>query len=555
MDYPENARFLVLVLSVRDCVLVVLGLLILERLLGGTWEEGIRWVERRSAALAAHKGAAVLLVFASVLLLRICLLPLLPVPVPGAHDEFSYLLAGDTFAHGRLANPTHPLWQSFETFHVLSHPTYASIYPPAQGFALALGEILGGPWIGVLLSVAAMCAAIVWMLQGWLPARFAFLGGILAVLKFGVASYWINSYWGGAMAAVGGALVLGALPRLLKRGRVRNALLLGLGVAILANSRPVEGFLFCIPPALYFFWILSPRPKRLSEGRRLALAGILGAVLLLTLSFVGYYDWRVTGHPLLLPHAFYTRQHATTMFLWNAPSAPKRYANPQLDRFFERERLSYRPTVGEALRVTGDKVTRDSFCFLWGGALLLLPTTVASVRGRKLRLLAMTLLLAATGSFLIVWSFPHYVAALTCVLYAFLIQGVRRLRALPGRGRSRGRLLSRAAVLLLVFASARYAVHHVCDSMGWCRGLVDRQALLDRLRKEPGNHLVLVHYGPAHEVGREWVYNDAEIDGAKVVWARELDPAQTKGLLSYFSNRRVWEVDPDSRPRELIPFR
>jgi hypothetical protein len=61
---------------------------------------------------------------------------------------------------------------------------------------LALGELLGHPWIGVLLSVSVMTAAGLWALQAWFPSRWALLGGILVFLRVAISSYWINSYWG-----------------------------------------------------------------------------------------------------------------------------------------------------------------------------------------------------------------------------------------------------------------------------------------------------------------------------------------------------------------------
>ena len=554
----ESTLLTLKIVAISSILTVIFGLLAL--LFPHAGKDFVHRLEQKLSRFAERKIAVVLVLFFAVIALRLLLLPLLPVPVPGIHDEFSYLLMADTFAHGRLANPPHPMWISFETFHVNWFPKYASMYPPAQGFALALGQILGHPWIGVMLSDAAMCAAILWMLQGWFPARWALLGGVLVALKFGIASNWMNSYWGGAAAALGGALVLGALPRIAKCGRVRDAILLGLGVAILANSRPYEGFLFCIPAGVSLLWWLIGKTKA-RQPLRVRLQNVLAPlalVLVLTAGFMGYYNWRLTGNPLLLPHVLNTRTyHTTGLFLWDHKKPEIHYRNQQFEDFYnDWERASYDNTWADVGRVSAEKLGRFAVTYFWVGELLLLPAVPFLFRDRKMRLLILTLLLVTVGVFAVIWSNPHYAAPLTCIILALMVQAIRHLRTMRIGVRRVGLALSRAVVLLLALDTVLYVSLRMCGPLPWtCQGDPSRAVVAEKLQRTPGKHLIMVRYEKDnHNIHDEWVYNGAEIDNAKVLWARELDPQQNANLFAYFRDRKIWLVIPDSDNTYLEPY-
>ena len=519
------------------------------------------FAENVFSKLGRRRVFAAATIFFGVIAVRLLLLPLLPVPTPGIHDEFSYLLMGDTFAHGRLTNPSHPMWLSFETFHVNWFPTYSSMYPPAQGAALALGQILGSPWIGVLLTAAGMCAAIYWMLCAWIPARWAFLGGVLTALKLGLASYWVNSYWGGAVAAIGGAVVLGSVARLLKRARWQESILLGLGLAILANSRPYEGFVFCLPAAfllLRWFWrrSRSATPQGIPWARVIA---PLFAVGILTLTFMGYYNWRLTGNALLFPHTLNERTYEhIPPFFWQSPLPEKHYNNARLEEFFnEWEPEEYTRSWSAYWEVTKTKTYRIASAFLWPGLLLALPGLPFAFRDKKLRVLWLTTGLVFIAIYIVVWSNSHYAAPVTCLVYALFVQSLRHLRTMHSGKFEWGKALARACVVALVLDTAVAAAHRECDPLYWtCTGDQSRTLVLQELQAEPGKHLVMVRYNNDDlSIHDEWVFNGADIDGSKVVWARELDKTQNDKLFTYYKDRKIWLATTQDGHLVFRPYR
>jgi hypothetical protein len=559
-------------------VLRIESILVLAALIGAlTFPSlGSRWfekLERRFSAFARRRTLSAVAVGLLALTLRAALLPILPIPEPIVHDEYAYLLAADTYAHGRLTNPTHPMWVHFESFGIIQQPSYQCIAQPAQGMLLAAGKVLfhdafWGTWLGAGL----MCASICWMLQGWLPPRWALLGGLLAVLRFGVFGYWANSYWGGIPGAIGGALVLGALPRIKTSQRVRDALLMGLGLAILANSRPFEGFVFGLPVAgLLFAWMFrkhSPSFKTLLPRVVMPLC----LVLAVTVAGIAYYCWRVTGSPFRMPYQVEKQTYGVApYFLWQPLSLPPTYHHEVMQEMYAnrippRYELSKSP-VGLLI-----KIYRAWIFFLWPALTLpLLMLVVALPYGfswrqtrKRTRFLLLVFVTVVAGLALETFFEPHYASPLTGIILVLVLLALRQLSFWRFRGKRSGLFLVRAVP---VICAVMFVLRTVAGPMHIPLGefytpawhqvgptSFGRAAMLTRLQQLAGRQLVIVRYQLGRDPFEEWVYNEADIDAARVVWARDMGPAENRELVEYFRNRRAWLLEADEKPPRLTPY-
>ncbi|MBV9183374.1 MAG: hypothetical protein JO356_18895 [Acidobacteria bacterium] len=523
-------------------------------------------IESGLARLSRRRVLSIMLIASSAIALRLILLPVLPIPEPVVHDEFGYLLAADTFAHGRLTNPTHPLWQHFESFSILQKPTYQCFGQPGQGMILALGKLLfGHPFGGVLLSVAAMCGAITWMLQGWLGPEWALIGGILCIARYGSFCYWANSYWGGSLGAAAGALVLGALPRIQSAWRTRDATLMGAGMALLVITRPYEGLVFSLPIAAALVTAIRARtrPPLRVWLRRTVLP--LGLVLGVAVGCQSYYFWRVTGNPFRSPYQVERETYAVVPYMaWQHFRPAPAYHNEVMKKMYSEDDPAHYRRFRSFLGQTAYAIVGWSF-FL-GPALtapflmlfLSLPNDF-SVRNicRPTRFLLIVGFVFLLGCALENYYNPHYSSPATGLILALTLLAMRQMR----RWSPRGVFLSRALpIICLVTLAVRAAAVplniplHEFYEFAWHETGVPsfgRQKIQEQLERMPGKHLVMVHYGSNHDPFFEWVYNEANIDNAKVVWSRELGSEQDRALMAYFHDRKVWLLEADRNPPKL----
>jgi hypothetical protein len=336
-----------------------------------------------------------------------------------------------------------------------------------------------------------------------------------------------------------------------------NAFLLALGLVILANSRPYEGFVFAIPVGLAMVaWLTGKDRPPLEQSLMrvvLPIIVILGAGGLAT----GFYYSRVTGSPFVMTYQVNRGQYATApYFIWQTPRPEPFYRHAVIRDYYRWELGEFernRTVQGYVERGAWKVVSWWQFYL---GPLLTLPLLALPwvVRERKMGLPVLLCGAMIAGFAVQTWTLPHYFSPATGALYILLVQGLRHLRHWWGEA---GPALVRAVPLLacgMILLRVTAAAMHTHIEPDWPRGNLERAAIVRELRQVPGDQLVFVRYGAHHDVDREWVWNDALIDGAKVVWARDMGASQNMELLEYYKQRRAWQIDGDDSSPKLEPY-
>jgi hypothetical protein len=379
-------------------------------------------------------------------------------------------------------------------------------------------------------------------------------------MEFGPLSMWMNSYWGGAFAATAGCLVFGALPRLLHRPNKRNAGLLGLGVAMHLLTRPYESIFLVFSIGLYLLPNLN-KAERWRAAWRPALA--VGLALLPAIVLILFQNRSVTGSWTTLPYSLSQYQYGVPASLtFQQPVVPHNVLTPQqaLDYRMQRSFQSAPETIGSYLLRLEYRVRFYRFFFL-PPLYLALAAFLVTVRGYRDAWVLITLLLFALGvNFFPAFQF-HYLAAVTCLFLLISVAGLERL----------SRWRPEIAAILVALCAAQFLLWygmHLFEGTTIPVGLASfetwdvlnhrnperRVAVNRQLAEMPGKLLVFVRYSPRHIFQDEWVYNAADIDDSRIVWARDLGPEQDRALIDYYRGRTILLLEPDDRPPTLKPY-
>ncbi len=470
-------------------------------------------------------------------------------PVPWIHDEFSYLLGADTFSHGRLTNPPHPLPAFFESPHILLRPTYCSKYLPGQALVLAAGQILfGTPFAGVVIQGAGMIFACYLMLAAWVARPWPAVIMAILIVRFQPPMYWVDSYWGGPLAAVGAALVLLAAGIVRHRGASASAgVVFGFGAVTLAYTRIYEGGVLAICVAVYVLYVARPR-ESLQPMIRLACA--VGLVVAAGAIWLGYYNWRTTGNPVRLAYMVYDSTFSVTPPLWFMPLRPQpAYDQPHLAD--QHGLHGYEANQYREVRTLRDlpKRTRLQMTCITGWMLVLLLCVPLYWRCRDIRALTMILTICVLALVAGTWGSLHYAAPAGTVALLLVTLVAARLWS------RRTRAVRVGAVVVCVILGAAFA-HEIYKLLTLSRvspaGIYLRPAVIQQLKSDGLRNVVFVHYTGACSL-QEWVYNSADIDSQSVIFAHDLGPVADRTLVNYYHGRVFWDLWFDSCDYSAIP--
>jgi hypothetical protein len=127
----------------------------------------------------------------------------------------------------------------------------------------------------------------------------------------------------------------------------------------------------------------------------------------------------------------------------------------------------------------------------------------------------------------------HYTAPALPLLLLLVMLGWARLRS----SGATGLLLARVVGIGLLAGAGMSAAQGIAsDSM-----VVDQQTLASQL--DSGRHLIFVRYAADFPHNNEYVFNAADLDQSRIIWAHYFGPLADAPVAEHFANRQVWLLD------------
>jgi hypothetical protein len=515
-----------------------------------TFEDLVGKIAQRpflSAALIA--GAAIGL--------RAALSPFIGIPQPTVPDEFSLLLQAGTYLGGHLANHV-TLLPDFESVFVIISPSYASMYPVLRSFPILAGYWLGiGAWGGVFLSMVVLTLAVYWMVREWINARYAIIAALIVIIRFGLFSLWINSYWGGAFTALGGVLLVGGYKAVTSRPSLWNGIAVGLGVAILMTTRPYEGMFYSIPfgAALLVHFFRSTAIERKS----LIPAGMAAIVLAAAGFGLTVADNQaVTGDWKVMPYSVYfkTTAQAPPLLVQSRGSETEstvRYARTRYQVQSQSGPYDSRETWRGILST--ETFRFRNFWNFYVGFALLIPFAVGVYALRREPALLFSAASLGLGLSLETWTLAHYAAPIFGFVILAIMFGFKSLREWKPSNLAIGLSLSRVLPLALVLGSVvplssiftgspafiMWVNDHDSAACCWLRPRSLHESIARELDRYGGRNLIIVENssnGPQYEI---LVSNGPDIDKEKTIWIND-DPEFNRLAIERYPGRRIWRL-------------
>jgi hypothetical protein len=266
-----------------------------------------------------------------------------------------------------------------------------------------------------------------------------------------------------------------------------------------------------------------------------------------------------------MPYQLHERQYGgASLFLFLPPKPVPVYRHKAIEDIqvdfalaeYERQRTPQGLAFGVYQRFTSDLINK----YIVSGNSLVSITVLCIVaflligeHNRWIRFAIVTLVVFTVGLMTATYTWAHYSAPAACLLLLLFLQALRRLGTWRSEGLRGGRIIAKAAVVLAPAFFALLTWHMVGS---WtASGFAYRRAeILADLKSSDKKDLVVVRYRADHNYHQEWVYNEADIDSAPVVWAREMDQEQMTRLIDYFYDRRVWLLEADKENPRPVPY-